>query len=188
MEKRLLLLRHAKSDWSRALLSDLERPLNARGRRDAACLGRWIAASGLEAPARIIASPARRVQETLTRLLPAAGWEKVPRSIEEGLYLASESWLLARIRALPDDCESVMLVGHNPGLEALLVRLSRGRAPVTASGKIFTTANLACIAGPDLWREWQEGDTRLTCLVRPKMLDCRALLQETGRIASMPPM
>ena len=187
MGKRLFLLRHAKSDWHQAV-SDPDRPLNARGRRDAACLGRWIATSGLEAPARIIASPARRVQETLARLLPAAGWEKVPRSIEETLYLATETRLLALIQRLPDDCESVMLVGHNPGLEALLVMLSRGQVPVTGSGKVFTTANLARITGPGRWREWQDGATRLDCLVRPKSLDCRALLQETGRIASMPPM
>ena len=177
MGKRLLLLRHAKSDWHQAV-SDRERPLNARGRRDAACVGRWIAASGLAAPGLILASPARRVRETLALLLPAAGWEAVDRILEDALYLASEAELLGRIRSLPDECESVMLVGHNPGLEDLLVRLSRGRAPETASGKIFTTANLARLEGPDRWCDWDGDATRLDCLVRPKMLDCNALQAE----------
>jgi len=170
MAHRLLLLRHAKSDWSRAL-PDSRRPLNPRGQRDAELLGKWIAAHELPPPARILASPAARVRETLERLLPAAGWNAARLIWEDNLYLADAGCLLQIVHSLPNDLDRVMLAGHNPGLENLLQRLADTAVPPTDKGKIFTTANLACLEGPESWSQWGRKRAHLDCLLRPRELD-----------------
>lgn len=169
----LELMRHAKSSWAEPDVDDHERPLNERGRRAAATVGRYLAERGAF-PERVLCSSARRTQETWERLahhLPVAGRE-VELEIEHGLYLASPSALLERLCALPDDCERVLVIGHNPGIAALALALA-GSGPGVDLASLRTkvpTASLASFAVPAPWRALSAGRGRLLRFLRPKDL------------------
>ena len=123
----LYLLRHAKSSWDDPALDDHERPLSARGWRNAAALAEHVRAEKI-VPALILCSTARRARETLAAMVPALDGEIAIR-IENDIYVASSSSLLARLRAVPDRTEPVMLIGHNPAIEGLAVVLAGDEAP-----------------------------------------------------------
>jgi phosphohistidine phosphatase len=122
----LYLLRHAKSSWDDLALPDRDRPLAARGRKAAERMGDHLRERRIE-PDLVLCSPARRTRETVARLrLPP----RVQVEFEEGLYAAEADVLLARVRALGDDASAVLLVAHNPGLQALAIELvGDGGAP-----------------------------------------------------------
>lgn len=144
--KELLLLRHAKSSWADPDQDDADRPLNKRGRRTAARMAKWMAEQGLR-PALILCSSARRTRETLDLIADTVG-TGVPLRIEPELYLADPATLLDRVRSLPDAIQSVLVIGHNPGLQELALELAR-RAAVDQPGarkklqQKFPTAALA---------------------------------------------
>jgi phosphohistidine phosphatase len=163
--KTLLLLRHAKSDWDDPSLKDFDRPLAARGRRDAPRIGKALRKRGA-APDLIVSSPAARARETIEAVIKAAEI-KVEVRFEEVVYGASSPELLKLIRHLPNDRPCVLLVGHNPGFEDLVGRLS-GRA------ERMPTAALACIQFQiDNWEDVDDGDGKLAWLVTPKQLGDR---------------
>jgi phosphohistidine phosphatase len=118
----LYLLRHAKSDWDDPALADIDRPLAPRGRKAARAMARYLKNSGIR-PELILCSPARRARQTLELLTEA--WPVFPNvSFAPWLYAASASKLLAKLRELPHEAASVMLIGHNPGLEDLATTLA----------------------------------------------------------------
>jgi phosphohistidine phosphatase len=122
--KRLFLLRHAKSSWADPGRADFERPLNGRGRKAALAMAEWLAVRNL-APDLILCSAARRTRETLAAVRPALG-PTAEVAIEQRLYLAEEDQLFARLVELDDLAHppaSVILIGHNPGLGDLALRL-----------------------------------------------------------------
>ncbi len=106
------LLRHAKSDWSDQTLPDHGRPLAPRGRRDAKRIAKHLRRRGIE-PALVLCSSAERARETLELVWPALG--ATPAQIGDELYAASGDELLKRLRLLPEESASVLLIGHNPG-------------------------------------------------------------------------
>lgn len=117
----LLLMRHAKSDWSDPGCSDHDRPLNPRGKRDAPRMGRWLKQQGLH-PVRIVTSSAKRARKTATRV--AQSFERdLPTDIRSELYHASPEMWVDVLAELPSDADCVLAVGHNPGLEELLHEL-----------------------------------------------------------------
>ena len=123
--KKVIVLRHAKSSWSDPSLEDHDRPLNARGRQTALIIAEWLAHQK-HRPDTILCSSSRRTQETVERMRKID--QKLPDPVvEPGLYHASPGTMLDRMRALPPDCATVMLVGHQPGLGSLIRRLSDGR-------------------------------------------------------------
>jgi phosphohistidine phosphatase len=116
--KTLYLLRHAKSSWGDASLPDRDRPLEARGERDAARMSkRW--SQRIEKPALILSSPAARAFETAKVVARGLDCKSKEIAIDERLYAATEAALLAVIEALDDKLDRVMLVGHNPGFTEL---------------------------------------------------------------------
>lgn len=120
--KTLFILRHAKSSWGDADLADEERPLNGRGRRAATGMGRYLRDEDL-LPDRVLCSTARRTVETLERL--QREWpEEPPVRFDERLYLASSELLLSVLGEQEPGVGSLLLIGHNPGLAALAVRLA----------------------------------------------------------------
>ena len=124
--KTLLLLRHAKSSWNDSSLEDRDRPLNARGRRDAPRVGDVLRDASL-VPDLIISSDAVRAQATAVAVAEAAGYagEIV---VDPLLYLASPEDVLAVLQTAPDaNAQRVMIVAHNPGLEDLVERLTGER-------------------------------------------------------------
>ena len=135
-ERTLILLRHAKSDWSVAS-SDIDRPLAKRGRRQAPEAGRWLAANISDIGLAVV-SPATRARSTWD--LVSEELDLPPRSrIEDRIYGASCDELLDVVRDLPDGVETVVLVGHNPGLEDLVPLLTGERAPMPTSALAVIT-------------------------------------------------
>ena len=169
MKRRLLLLRHAKSSWSEPDLPDRERPLAARGRRAAAALGARLAQRRLPID-RVLCSPARRTRETLALLALAP---TIPVDYGETLYLASARTLLARLRRLPPRVHSVLVIGHDPGIEHL-ARLLAERGVAQALRRLaegFKTGALAELRVPeDGWRALRAGSAYLERFTRPKDL------------------
>jgi phosphohistidine phosphatase len=122
--KTLLLIRHAKSSWSDPALPDRERPLTARGRRAARKMGRRLAKRTAR-PDLIVASPAVRALKTARLIARRIGYPRREIGIREGLYACASADLLRTVQSLDDGLQRVMLVGHNPGIEAFARRLCR---------------------------------------------------------------
>ncbi len=142
-ERTLVLLRHAKSDWS-GEQPDLYRPLADRGSRQASDAGRWLAAN-LDGLGLAVVSPATRAQSTW-ELVAAELDDPPPARTDDRVYDASADELLTVVRDLPADVETAVLVGHNPGFEALVVLL-------TGEPTRLTTSALALIAVPGAWSD-----------------------------------
>ncbi len=167
------LLRHAKSSWADPDHDDHERPLNARGETAAGAIGRYLAARG-SLPDVVLCSSARRARETWERVareLPAE--HPVELAVEDSLYLASPGALLERLRAIPAQVTSAMLVGHNPGLAQLAGALSREdpfNRGLDAMRAKYPTAGLATLRFEDPWGELAVGRGDLVRFLTPKDL------------------
>ncbi len=121
--KTIALLRHAKSDWNTGAASDFDRPLSERGREAATAMGRYIAREGGEYD-RALVSPARRCRETYDIVSGELG--HAPDLVfEDGIYLASPDGLLGLLQEQAEDCDRLLMVGHNPGLTFLALDLIR---------------------------------------------------------------
>jgi len=122
MERHLTLVRHAKSSWKDALLDDFDRPLNARGQRDAPLMGRRLLARGAR-PSLILTSPALRARKTAAIFAAELGYPKEFLQCEQALYLAEADTLLDILARQDDDFRELLICGHNPGLTELANRL-----------------------------------------------------------------
>lgn len=167
--KSLTLLRHAKSGWDDFVTRDFDRPLNPRGRRAARTVGQEMKAQGL-AFDLVLASPARRVIETLEEVAIAYG--PIEPEYDQRLYLASTATLIEIVRSTPEAAERLLLVGHNPGLEELALCLSR-RDGLRAEIEVkYPTGTVAEIAIPvETWAEVEAGTGSLVRFIRPRDLD-----------------
>ena len=121
--KTLILMRHAKSSWKDTSLPDYDRPLNKRGRRDAPLMGRRLAARD-SIPDLMVSSPAARAMATAEAIAGEIDYPWAEIVGDERLYGADELELLEVISRLDDQLQSVLLVGHNPGLSDLANDLS----------------------------------------------------------------
>lgn len=163
----LLILRHAKSDRAQPGVDDFARPLNSRGRDAAARMGAWMKEHHLQ-PEWVICSPSVRTRETLTLLRQHLAIPETLIDFDERLYLADVATLLGVLTRCPQDMNNVLLVGHNPGVEQLLVHLCGEALPVSAKGKLMPTAALAQIALPDDWHTLPLRAGKLTQIIRPE--------------------
>lgn len=118
MIRRLTLIRHAKSSWDYAELSDFERPLNARGRRDAPAMARRLG-TALERPLRLVASPALRAITTAHAFAAELGLAHTDIRVEPRIYEATRGTLFGIAQELDDADSHVLLFGHNPGFTEL---------------------------------------------------------------------
>lgn len=171
--KTLLLLRHAKSGDDGLVARDFDRRLNAKGRRAAAAIGRYAEAERLRFDA-VIASPAIRVRETLEEVAHAMAALPMPR-FDKRLYLADAEDLLDVIRDAPAAAARLLIAGHNPGLERLVLRLVPPEAGDLARNEVeekYPTASLAEIElAIDGWSAADDGTGRLLRFTRPRDLD-----------------
>jgi phosphohistidine phosphatase len=165
----LYLLRHAKSSWADPGLRDDGRPLAPRGRRDAKRIARHVGRLGIE-PELVLCSTSARTRETLELVRPALGSAAWVR-LEAELYAASAGSLLERLRAVPDDVASVLLIGHNPGLQELALLLAAAGAELERLEAKFPTAALATLTiARTTWTRLSDGDAELAAYVVPKEL------------------
>ena len=135
----LYIMRHAKSDWSGPQISDFERPINKRGTKNAMRIGEWMNENN-HIPQKIISSPAVRAKETIelvTEQISKFNLEDL--TYEDELYLAGFTQLIEFINTYKDKVQSLMLVGHNPGIENLVNYLCDKSGDKET---IVTTANL----------------------------------------------
>jgi len=169
--KTLTLLRHAKSGWDDPVARDFDRPLNAKGKRAAAMVGRHMRSLGLTFD-HAIASPAVRVSETLEEIESGYGRTIAP-DLDRRVYLASAATLLDVVHGFPDEAESALLVGHNPGLEDLVLMLvADGADPLRdAVEDKYPTASIAELQFEGEWGDVATGTARLTRFIRPRDLD-----------------
>ncbi len=171
MKKILYLLRHAKSSWADAASADHQRPLNARGREACRLLARHMDGRGIR-PARVLCSSAARTRETLQRIGAEMDWMPSVEFIDM-LYLAPIRVVLREIAARGGSAPSLMVVGHNPGLEELAERLTGERLIElrTDMARKFPTGALATLSF-DIhdWREIAQGGGTLEHFVVPAQL------------------
>jgi len=170
--KTVLLLRHAKSAWNDADLSDHDRPLNRRGERAAEAMADHIARKAPR-PDLILCSTAVRSRQTLAPLVHRLTAPAPPILLEKGLYLAPEANLLARLQKAPDEAGTVLVIGHNDGIWRLAeVLAGRGRAGLLqALREKFPTGTLATLRAPvERWADLAAGSAELLGYVRPRDL------------------
>ena len=171
--KTLGIFRHAKSDWNDARLRDFDRPLNTRGRKGAGVMGKHIHDYGMRWT-RVLASPAVRVTQTIELAGEAAG-SSPPVTWDRRIYLANSATLIDVLREQEGDPASIILVGHNPGLEDLIFDLvpDDGNSPLRdIVEEKFPTAAFAVIElAIDDWADLADGCGRLVYLKRPRDLD-----------------
>lgn len=167
--KVLTLLRHAKSGWDDPIARDFDRPLNSRGRRAARTVAKEMRALGLGFDA-VLASPARRVVETLEEVAGVLG-PLGPR-FDQKLYLASPETLLEVVRSAADEAQTLLLVGHNPGIEMLTLSLAGAGALREEAALKYPTATLAEIAfDVERWGDLRPDRGELRQFIRPRDLD-----------------
>ena len=159
--KRLLLLRHAKSDWSDPSVPDERRPLNRRGERARHVIAAHIAATTPDI-ARVLTSPAVRARLTAEAVAAALGLDA---ESDERLYTFAATGVLEVVRSLPDAATTVLLAGHNPAFEELSAHL-------TGTDGRYTTATVGTIElETDRWRDAGAGSGNLVDLTSARSLD-----------------
>ncbi|MEY9876193.1 phosphohistidine phosphatase [Streptacidiphilus sp. MAP12-33] len=162
----IIVLRHAKADWP--AVPDHERPLADRGRKDAATAGQWLAVADIH-PELALCSTATRTRETWK--LFAHELAERPRTVyDDRLYEAAPGLLIEVLQELPEDVRTVLLVGHNPGVQGLAEILS-GKfdddtlARLRATG--FPTAAVAVIDVDGPWKTLEPGVGHLRAFHAP---------------------
>lgn len=169
--KTLTLLRHAKSSWDDPVQRDFDRPVNAKGVRAARTVGEYLKREGLSFD-HVVASPAARVIDTLDGLWD--GYGKTLKPVwDRRIYLASCMTLLDVVHDAPAEAQSVLLVGHNPGLEDLVLMLvpDQGDKLRDALEDKFPTASVAVMEFDGEWGNLVARGARLTRFTRPRDLD-----------------
>ena len=164
---RLMLLRHAKSSWDEPEMDDHDRPLAPRGRKAASKMATWIATAKVR-PDLIVCSSAARAVQTMKPVADAL--EGVPTAVEDGLYTFDAAELVPRIRELPASTTTVLLIGHNPALQDLTLRLAAEGQLLERVREKFPTAALAILELDRAWTEVEDGSATLVDFVTPQRL------------------
>jgi phosphohistidine phosphatase len=164
--KRLTLLRHAKSSWDNEGLSDHDRPLAPRGRRDAPRMGTRLARRGLE-PDLLLTSSATRARKTTELVAAALDSKPIETRIEPDIYLASPGELLAVLKAVEDEVRELILIGHNPGFTLLANML----LPEIRLANLPTAGAVCIDCDTESWQEIDDCDRRLVFYDFPKNTD-----------------
>jgi phosphohistidine phosphatase len=166
-------LRHAKSGWDDPVARDFDRPLNKRGEKAARLIGRWMHHSGLEFD-HVIASPAVRVIETIDYVAGGYG-QRIEPTWERRVYLASSATLMDVLREVNDKVQSVLLVGHNPGLEDLILDLVPPDTGCQLRASVYEKYPTAAVAEIALdvanWSAIERGTGVFKRFTRPRDLD-----------------
>jgi phosphohistidine phosphatase len=168
MARELMLLRHGKSDWTEQV-EDFKRPLKDRGKRGAQRIGVWLQQQKLQ-PDYVISSPAERAIITAQKTVKVMGLDADAIVQDRRIYAARVDDLLQVLADIPETSERVLLVGHNPSLEALAEYLEGKRIPLPKDGKLIPTATLARIKMPSSWNELKPGDSELHSITRASSL------------------
>jgi phosphohistidine phosphatase len=161
--KSVVFIRHAKSSWKYPELSDLERPLNQRGKRDVKNVGQLFKYKGLK-PNSIICSPAKRAKTTAIDLALHCGYQK-EIVVNDNLYFNGVSAIIGQIQQLSESIETVWLVFHNPDINDIAINhLNVEETNIPTLGCVFTKSIAAN------WASWSFANTEVVSIVKPKNL------------------
>jgi phosphohistidine phosphatase len=161
--KRLILLRHAKSSWSEDRLPDSERPLSGRGERDAPRMGARLREHSPR-PDLVLSSPALRARSTAKLVARALGYPDDGIRLDARLYLATPTEILAVVAEQTDTLDSVLVVGHNPGLTELTNLL----LPELELANLATAGTVIVDCATERWANIRDAQRRLVCYDYPK--------------------
>lgn len=159
---KLLVLRHAKSSWNDASISDFERPLNDRGKRAAPFMGKFMAENRL-VPDLIVSSPAARARAT-TELVAEAMEYSGDAVFDPDIYEASPNTLVRVVAEISDEYRTAMIVGHNPGLESLIYHLTGVFEPMPTAALAVIELNI------ESWGDVNGESGILLAIYRPRDL------------------
>ncbi len=166
MKRFVTLIRHAKSDWGHPELSDFDRPLNGRGKRDAPFMGRKLAEKLGEFDTRVelmLASPANRAITTARVVADAIDYPAEKIETDPDLYLASSTELLHALQSVDDDIHHIALVSHNPGLTTLVNSIGSQHIPnLPTCGIMIIEADITS------WEELKAGSGHSIDFLYPK--------------------
>ena len=168
MNRQLLILRHGKSDWG-VNVNDFDRPLKKRGKKSAESMGFWLLQKDL-VPDYVVSSPAERASNTTERLCEAMELTDQQIHYDSRIYEAYTHDLIAVLADGPANAERILLVGHNPGLEQLLIQLNKGILEIPDDGKILPTATLAILTINENWQSLSENCAKVLSITRPASL------------------
>lgn len=171
--RNLIIMRHAKSDWNGENISDFDRPLNQRGLKDAPRMASWFARHLETANLTVdllISSPALRARQTSDEIIESLKLPDDSIIYDKRMYLASTAVLLEIIRETDDSRKTIMLVGHNPGLENLSQKLSKKQLPLDPDGSLMTTANIIHLQLNESWVDIRQQQAEFVALMRPRQL------------------
>lgn len=169
----LIIMRHAKSDWSEDNRSDFGRPLTSRGIKAARQMGKWLKQwlKHEQYPIdRIICSPALRAKQTCHLVVNALNMPENIVNFEPEIYGASCNDLIALIEQYSKGVHSLLIIGHNPGLDQLLCHLSQNPPPVNDCAKLLTTAAVAILDYGSSVISANAHEAQLRHLIRPREL------------------
>jgi len=169
MIRELLILRHAKSAWDTAALTDFDRPLAKRGKQAAPRVGRWLSEESL-LPDYVVSSPAERARQTVTAVCAELGIDASEIHWDDRIYGGSPRTLIRVLRDSPASAQRVLIAGHNPGLEGLIETLCSENLPLPSDGKLMPTAALARLQINVPWAELSPASARLISLTRARSL------------------
>ena len=147
--KKILIMRHAKSSWKDAEIADHERPLKKRGLKDAAYIGKVLKNKKL-IPDKIISSNAVRAADTAAIVADKCGYKK-EIDYTNKLYMAESGAILELIHGQPDSIKILMVIGHNPGMEALVQVLSRKVESLSTASVAYFQADIKS------WKDLKQG-------------------------------
>lgn len=160
-------MRHAKSAWDTNAPSDFDRPLAARGERDKATMARWVVHQGLT-PDLVLSSSAVRARDTAQHVADTCRLASEQVIFDRTLYDAGFRQWLGRLRA--QTVERVLICGHNPHLDLLVETVSADPLPLSARGKLMTTAAIAHLSFDGEWADLGPATCGLDALARPREL------------------
>ena len=154
--KKLILMRHGKSSWEDPQLDDKDRPLNSRGKASIPVMAQWLE-HRKHLPDTVLVSSAKRTRQTFKRLRSVLPDLPEPK-VDDTLYHAAPEKMRKRLSQLPKSCDTVMVVGHQPGLSSLVRKLSDGkvRRRCARAFEHFPTA-AAAVLEIDI-KDWSELD------------------------------
>jgi phosphohistidine phosphatase len=172
MQKILIILRHGKAEVAKSGQDDHERPLAERGKVETDRMGAYAAAHSIH-PQKILCSTAVRTRGTLKCFLDGKNGPVPEVEYVDKIYNASENQLLQAIASQPENVETLMVIGHNPGLHQLALRFALKGEPAMISQIVaeFPTCALARIdLGAIAWRDVRKSQGMLSLFVTPKLI------------------
>lgn len=162
--KNLLVMRHAKSDWSDSSLSDFDRPLNSRGRKAAPFMGNELSKRD-KVPDLIISSPANRAKTTAEKIAKAAGYAKEIKFVKD-FYFGYADEVIDTLKNSEDELNKILIIGHNPTWESLVSTLTEN-TPYT---RMPTAAIASILFDINDWADLKKNSGKLEWLILPKEL------------------